>query len=142
SKVNRLYPAWVVVSLALPTLLGGLFTQTWHGALLGFLWGGLARIFFVAHMTYSINSICHFFGTRPFDTRENSTNNVLLAIPTGGESWHNNHHAFPSSAKFGLKFWQIDIGYIVVYFLKRLGLAHNVNVPSKTTISRRRKEMI
>lgn len=142
SKVNRLYPVWVVLSLALPAFLGGLFSQTWDGAFLGFLWGGLVRIFLVAHMTYSVNSVCHFFGSRAFDTKENSTNNIWLAIPTGGEAWHNNHHAFPSSAKFGLKFWQIDIGYIVVYFLKLLGLAHNVKVPSQTALEKRRKETI
>ena len=83
----------------IPALLGAVLTWSWTGAALGFLWGGLVRVFVMNHVIYwCINSVTHTFGTRPFHTRDLSTNNVWLAIPTLGQAWHNNHHAFPGSA--------------------------------------------
>ena len=130
AKINQLYLAWVILGLAIPAFLGGILTATWTGVLQGFLWGGLVRIFLAHHATWSINSITHLYGNRPFDTRDKSTNNIWLAIPTVGEAWHNNHHAFSSSAKFGLKWWQVDLGYYVIRVMGLLGLAWDVKAPT------------
>ncbi len=130
AKVNQLYLTWVILGLAIPGVLGGVITGTWMGAWQGFLWGGLVRIFLAHHATWSINSISHLYGNRPFDTSGKSTNNIWLAVPTGGEAWHNNHHAFPNSAKFGLQWWQVDLGYWVIRILEVLGLAWDVKAPT------------
>jgi len=137
AKINRLYFFWVFAGLALPAIIGGSLSGTWIGAFTAFIWGGLVRIFIVSHLSYSINSICHFFGKRPFETQENSTNNVWLALPTGGEAWHNNHHAFPSSANFGLMKGQIDIGYGFIRLLQLFGLANEIKVPEQERIKAR-----
>jgi stearoyl-CoA desaturase (delta-9 desaturase) len=129
-KVNQQYLAFVFLGLLIPAILGGIFSRTWIGIWQGLLWGGLVRIFLVHHFTWTINSITHLFGSRPFNTSEQSTNNVWLAIPTGGEAWHNNHHAFPHSAEFGLQWWQIDLGYWFIRTLEVLGLAWDVKVPT------------
>lgn len=134
AKVNKLYYVWVVMGIAIPTILGGILTGSWKGLLLGFLWGGCVRLFLSYHFTNSINSITHLYGTRPFNTREQSTNNIWLALPTHGESWHNNHHAFPNSAKFGLKRWQIDFGYWAIRTLELTGLAYDVKFPTAEMI--------
>ena len=130
SKVNQFYYVWVLLGLVIPTVLGGMLTGTSMGLLSGFLWGGCVRLFLSYHFTNSINSITHLYGARPFDTREQSTNNIWLAIPTFGEAWHNNHHAFPNSAKFGLQWWQVDLGYWVIRTLEVLGLAWDVKAPT------------
>ena len=130
SQVNRWYMSWLLLGLIIPAVLGGVLTNTFTGALSGFLWGGLVRLFFSIQSGYVINSIAHSYGSRPFDTREQSTNNIWLAIPTGGEAWHNNHHAFPNSAKFGLQWWQLDLGYWVIRALEVVGLAWDVKVPT------------
>jgi stearoyl-CoA desaturase (delta-9 desaturase) len=124
--LDRHYLSWVAASLAIPTLIGLACTGTAQGALAGFLWPGLARIFVLQHMTWSINSICHTFGNRPFDTRDDSRNVWLLALPSLGESWHNNHHAFPSSAFHGARRWQIDISGWTIRALELVGLARDV----------------
>lgn len=134
SKVNQLYYVWVLLGLATPTIFGGILTKTWMGALSGFLWGGLVRLFLTYHATNSINSITHIYGNRPFDTREQSTNNIWLALPTGGEAWHNNHHAFPNSAILGQEWWQIDLGGLVIRTLERAGLVWDVKVPTAKMI--------
>ena len=125
-KIDSLFPLWVLISFAAPALLGFLITGTAAGALSAFLWGSLARIFFLHHVTWSINSICHFYGERPFRTTDSSTNNWLLAILSFGESWHNNHHAFPTSAVHGFERGQIDISAGVIRLMERLGLVRNV----------------
>jgi stearoyl-CoA desaturase (Delta-9 desaturase) len=116
----------IVASLAIPFLLGLLVKGTLTGALLTLVWGGLARIFFLHHATFSINSICHFFGRRRFATADRSTNVAWLSLPTFGESWHNNHHAFPTSAFHGLRRRELDLGGIFIRTLERLGLAWRV----------------
>lgn len=126
TKLNKLYFVWVILGLAIPSVLGGVMIGTWMGVLQGFLWGGLVRIFLVHHATWSINSITHLYGSSPFNTSESSKNNIWLAIPTGGEAWHNNHHAFPNSAIFGLEWWQIDLGGWVIRFLEKTGLVWDV----------------
>lgn len=113
-------------------------TGTWLGAFLGFLWGGLVRIFLVQHLTFSINSICHLWGRRPFRCNDESRNNFLCGLVALGEGWHNHHHAFPSSARHGLKWWEIDMSFLVIRIMERLGLAWRVQVPSADVIARQR----
>ena len=131
--VSRRYRAWVALGLLLPTLVGFLATRTWQGAASGLLWGGLVRLFVSSHSTWALNSICHRFGGRPFAPNDRSANNAWLALPTLGESWHNNHHAFPSSAAHGLRWWQLDLNYLSIRLLQGLGLAHEVKrAPTRT----------
>jgi stearoyl-CoA desaturase (delta-9 desaturase) len=128
--VDRLFPLWVVVSLLLPPLLGGLITLSWWGALTAFLWAGLARISFQHHVTWSVNSVCHMIGERPFASRDRSANFWPLAILSMGESWHNTHHADPTSARHGAQRGQIDISARVIWLFEKLGWAWNVRWPT------------
>ena len=121
---------WAPLSFVVPTLLGWAVTGDSAGAWTGFLWGGLARTFLLHHVTWSVNSICHLFGSRDFVSRDSSRNNLWCALVTSGEGWHNNHHAFPSSARLGLKRSQIDTGWWIIRGLEKLGLAWNVKVPT------------
>ncbi len=126
-RIGRRFPLLVVLSLASPTLAGfALHGFTLGGALRGYIWGGLLRIFLVHHVTWSVNSICHFFGRRRFDIEDQSTNVAWLALFSLGESWHHNHHAFPRSAYHGLRRWEIDLSGLFISALARLGLAWNV----------------
>ena len=124
--INRRFVGLVVLGLTLPAAAGYLITGTVAGAATGLLWGGLVRIFFVHHVTWSVNSICHFLGTRRFDVDDRSTNVFWLALPSLGESWHHNHHAFPRSAVHGLRRWELDPSALVIRAMERLGLAWNV----------------
>ena len=132
--VSNLWGLWAVLGLLLPAALGALITRSWSGALLGFLWGGLARIFLVHHITWSINSVCHVWGTRPFRIPDESRNNFVFGVLGLGEGWHNNHHAFPTSARHGLRWWQFDASYLLIRTMERVGLAWNVRVPSDAAI--------
>jgi stearoyl-CoA desaturase (Delta-9 desaturase) len=124
--ISRRFPLLVLATLAVPALAGYLLSGTLLGALTGLLWGGLVRIFFVHHVTWSVNSVCHFLGSRRFDTDDRSTNVFWLALPSLGESWHHNHHAFPRSAVHGLKRWEPDPSGFIISVLEKLGLARNV----------------
>jgi stearoyl-CoA desaturase (delta-9 desaturase) len=124
--ISRRFAPLVFVSLALPALAGYAISGTLAGAATGLLWGGLVRIFFVHHITWSVNSVCHYFGTRRFDTDDRSTNVFWLALPSLGESWHHNHHAFPRSAVHGLRRWELDPSALIIGAMERLGLARNV----------------
>jgi stearoyl-CoA desaturase (Delta-9 desaturase) len=126
ARIDRLFPLWVVLTFALPPVVGFAVTGTAHGALLAGLWGSLARVFLLHHVTWSINSICHFYGKRPFESDDFSTNNWVLSVVSFGESWHNNHHAFPSAAVHGIERSQIDPSGAVIRALGRLGLARNI----------------
>jgi len=128
--VDRLFPLWVLVSLLLPPLLGGLITLSWWGALTAFLWAGLARISFQHHVTWSVNSICHMIGERPFASRDRSANFWPLAILSMGESWHNTHHADPTSARHGVLRGQLDVSARVIWVFEKLGWAWNVRWPT------------
>jgi stearoyl-CoA desaturase (delta-9 desaturase) len=121
----------------LPALIGFALTGTAMGAFTAFLWGGAVRVVVAHHITWSTNSICHVFGSRPFDSGDKSTNNWVLSIVSFGESWHNNHHAFPSSAVHGLRWWQIDISAMVIRGMERLRLVSNVRTPSARAMERR-----
>jgi stearoyl-CoA desaturase (delta-9 desaturase) len=125
-RITRTFPWLVLLSFAIPALLGGLLHGSISGVLRGLLWGGLVRIFFVHHVTWSINSVCHFFGRRRFAIDDQSTNVFWLALPSLGEAWHHNHHAFPRSAAHGLRWWEVDISAAVIGLMERCGLAWNV----------------
>ncbi len=137
-RMSRLFPVWVLLGLLIPAALGGLFTLSWTGVLLGFIWGGLVRVFLVHHVTWSINSVCHIWGTRPFENHDESRNNVLVGVLGLGEGWHNNHHAFPTSARHGLRWWQLDVSYLVIWVMSKIGLARDVRVPSRERIAAKR----
>ena len=125
--INRSFPLIALSSLLLPFLLGlALGGGALVAGLSALLWGGLVRIFIVHHITWSINSICHFFGRRRFDTDDHSTNVFWLALPSLGEAWHHNHHAFPQSACHGLRWYEIDPSGWLILALARLGLAWDV----------------
>lgn len=141
-RINRLFPLWVALGLAIPGVIGGLITMTWTGAALGVLWGGLARMFLLHHSTWSINSICHVWGWRDYRTDDESRNNPVMGILSFGEGWHNNHHAFPSSARHGLKWWQLDISWIVIRSLQAVRLVTKVRLPTKERLAARRRSAV
>ncbi len=124
--VDRTFLLWVVLGLALPFGLGLLVSGTITGGLTALLWGGAARIFLMHHATFSINSLCHFFGRQPYDTRDESRNLAWLAIPTWGEAWHNTHHAFPTSYRHGIDGHQIDLSAEFIELMEKVGIAHGV----------------
>jgi stearoyl-CoA desaturase (Delta-9 desaturase) len=99
----------------------------------------LVRLFALHHITWSINSVCHIWGSRPFATLDHSTNNPILALVGVGEGWHNNHHAFPFSASHGLRWWQLDLSYALIAFLQRIGLVSNVKLPTKDQVNRKQR---
>lgn len=134
-KVSQMYFFWVFLGLLIPTALGGVLAGTWMGAFYGFLWGGLVRMFFWHNMVWCITSVAHVFGNRPLDSGDKSTNNFWLAIPTMGESWHNNHHAFPHAAITGLEWWQIDLSGWVIRALEKVGLVWDVKLPTASMIA-------
>jgi stearoyl-CoA desaturase (delta-9 desaturase) len=124
--VDRTFVLWVAVGLALPFGLGFAFGGRLMDGFTGMLWGGLVRILLLHHVTYSINSLCHFFGKRTFETGDESRNLAWLAPLSMGEAWHNGHHAFPTSARHGLQRFQLDISAGVITALEKLGLAWDV----------------
>ena len=148
-SIDQKYYWWVTASLVIPTVIGGvaaLFGPTVTlssvalGAGLGLLWGGLARVCLSHHMTWSINSICHIFGSRDFKSSDDSRNNLFFGILSHGEGWHNNHHAFPTSARHGLKWWQFDLSWMVIRGLEVCGLAWNVKLPSEKQMEKRARK--
>lgn len=128
-RISRSFWVWVLVSLALPAGLGALLTWSWQGALTGFFWGSLVRVATLHHVTWSINSICHAIGERPFVSRDRSANVWWLAIPSMGESWHNLHHADPTCARHGVLRGQVDTSARLIWVLEKLGWVHDVRWP-------------
>jgi stearoyl-CoA desaturase (Delta-9 desaturase) len=126
SFVDRTFIYWAILGLFIPFALGWVIGGTLAAGLTGLLWGGLVRVFVLHHFTYSINSLCHVFGKQDYETADESRNLALIALPTFGEAWHNNHHAFPTSAVHGLGRWQLDVSAIVINTLERLGLIWDV----------------
>jgi stearoyl-CoA desaturase (Delta-9 desaturase) len=141
ARVSRAFPWMILASFAAPTVLGGLITMSFTGALTGLLWGGLVRVFLLHHVTWSINSICHVFGTRPFESHDEARNNPVMALLGFGEGWHNAHHAFPASARHGLRWWEFDQSWIVIRLLSLLGLARDIKLPTPTQIARRTRRV-
>ncbi len=138
-RVDRLYPLWIALSLGLPTWVGWLATGSADGALRGLLFAGFARVFFVQHVTWSVNSVCHLFGSRGYRTRDESRNHRPMAILALGEGWHNNHHAFPGSPRHGLDRGQWDPSWWLIRGLERLGLVREVRLPSPAALEGRRR---
>jgi stearoyl-CoA desaturase (delta-9 desaturase) len=135
---NKRYHHWVVLGLVVPAAVAAAITRTWIGACTGVLWGGLVRMFVVEQTMSSINSILHLVGSRPFRARdEHSRNFALLSLVMWGEAWHNNHHAFPSSAAFGIRWYQLDPGFWLIRMLGTLGLVWNIRVPDDRTVAAR-----
>lgn len=131
---SRNYYKLMLVGLAVPVLILWLITPTWQTVWLAILWTGAVRLTLTAQFIWAINSICHMVGHHRYETKDESGNVGLICIPTCGESWHNNHHAFPTSARFGLRWWQLDFGWLVIRTLQLLGLVWNVKVPSQEKI--------
>lgn len=138
--MSRTFPLWAAFGLVLPAALGGLLTMSWMGALLGFIWGGLVRVFLVHHVTWSINSVCHTWGAKPFNCHDESRNNVIFGVLAMGEGWHNNHHAFPASARHGLRWWEFDASYWIIRGLAAVGLARDIRVPNADRVAAKRAE--
>jgi stearoyl-CoA desaturase (delta-9 desaturase) len=134
-SVDRWYFAWVAAGIVLPGIFAALWHHTLLEAALGVLWGGLVRVCLVHQATWSVNSICHVMGKRPFATADLSRNNGIVALLTLGEGWHNNHHAFPYSARQGLTRWELDPSYALIRLLAKFGLATNIRVPSAERIA-------
>jgi stearoyl-CoA desaturase (delta-9 desaturase) len=124
--IHSAFALWVLIGLAVPFAIGYAVDGTLGGAVTAAAWGGAVRVFMLHHVTWSINSVCHFFGRRRFDVEDESTNVFWLALPSLGEAWHHNHHAFPRSARHGLKWYEIDLSAALIAGLQKLGLAWNV----------------
>ncbi|MFO0936148.1 MAG: acyl-CoA desaturase [Gemmataceae bacterium] len=129
--VSATFPIWALISIVLPGVIGGLITMSWYGFFTGMIWGGLVRIFLVHHVTWSVNSACHIWGTRPYKSDDQSTDNFVFGVLAMGEGWHNAHHAFPTSARHGLSWWKIDFSWYTISLMKMLGLAWDIKVPTK-----------
>ena len=129
-RVNNLFVLWTLISLLLPALLGGLITWSLWGAFTAFFWASLVRISFLHHVTWSTNSICHMIGERPFAARDKSANFWPLAILSFGESWHNLHHADPTSARHGVQRGQIDISARLIWLFEKFGWVYQVRWPN------------
>ncbi|MEV0395856.1 acyl-CoA desaturase [Polymorphospora rubra] len=136
-RVDHLFPLLVIVSALTPALIGGLVTWSWQGALTAFFWAGLVRIALLHHVTWSINSVCHVYGDRPFEVRQGdrASNFWPLAIVSFGESWHNLHHADPTSARHGVLRGQIDISARVIWLFEKVGAAWDVRWPKQERIA-------
>lgn len=129
-RLNRQYFAFAALGLLLPAVIGLLASGSWQGAWSGFVWGGWVRIFCVHHATWTVNSLCHRFGAHPYPTRDHSGNLWFASLFTLGESWHNNHHAAPASARHGFTAWQLDPTYGFIRLLEKLGVAWDVKLAS------------
>jgi stearoyl-CoA desaturase (delta-9 desaturase) len=127
--VDALFPLWALLGVLIPAAIG-FAVLGWRGAITGFVWGGLVRIFLGHHVTWSVNSVCHLWGSRPYASGDESRNNAIVGVLAMGEGWHNNHHAFPSSARHGLRWWQIDVSWMVIQTLVLCRLAWRVRLPS------------
>jgi stearoyl-CoA desaturase (delta-9 desaturase) len=137
--ISDLFPLWAVLGLLIPALIG-LAVNGWYGALTGFVWGGLVRVFLGHHVTWSVNSVCHVWGGRPYDSGDESRNNLVVGVLALGEGWHNNHHAFPSSARHGLRWWQMDISWWIIRGLEMCGLAWKVRLPTEAEMATRQHQ--
>jgi stearoyl-CoA desaturase (delta-9 desaturase) len=137
-RISRSFGMWATTSLVAPAVLGGLLSWSWRGAITGFFWAGLVRIALLHHVTWSVNSICHVFGKQQFVSRDRSTNVWWLALPSLGESWHNLHHADPTSARHGVLRAQLDISARVIWLCERAGWVRDVRWPTPDRIAAKR----
>src|ERR1044071_2868849 len=137
--VDRTFWIWVLLGLLIPAAISYALHPTIWGALHGFIWGGLARVHVMHHATSSINSVCHIWGTRPYVSSDHSRNNPIFGIVSFGEGWHNNHHAFPTSARHGLEWWQFDISWVFIRGLELCGLAWGIRLPTHGAMETKRR---
>ena len=137
--VSALFPLWALLGMLIPSAIGLAFLG-WRGAISGFLWGGLVRILLGHHITWCVNSVCHIWGKKPYASGDESRNNAVVGLLALGEGWHNNHHAFPSSARHGLRWWQIDISYYIIQALVFCRLAWKVRLPTAHELMMRGEE--
>ena len=138
ARVDKLFAPLVGVSLLGPALIGGLWGMSWHGAITAFFWAGLVRITLLHHVTWSINSICHTFGNKDWESRDKSRNVSWLAIASFGESWHNLHHVDPTCARHGALKGQIDQSARVIWAFEKLGWAYDVRWPNESRLNGKR----
>jgi len=138
-SVSKYFGMWAILSLIIPAVVGLAVTGTWFGALMALLWGGLLRVFFVHHVTFSVNSVCHLWGRQPFNTHDESRNNLVMGILAMGEGWHNTHHAFPASARHGLAWWELDVSYWLIRAMAAVGLARDVRLPPADRVKAKRR---
>ncbi|MFJ1764638.1 acyl-CoA desaturase [Amycolatopsis sp. NPDC088138] len=136
--VNRFFWLWITLSLVLPAVLGGLLSWSWWGVVTAFFWAGLVRIAFLHHVSWSVNSICHLIGERPFASRDKAANFWPLAILSMGESWHNSHHADPTCARHGVLRGQVDVSARVIWGFEKLGWATDVRWPRVDRLAAKR----
>ncbi|MEU2350296.1 acyl-CoA desaturase [Modestobacter sp. NPDC049651] len=139
NRTSDLFGLWLVLGLVLPTAIGGLVTMSWTGAWTAFFWAGLVRIALLHHVTWSVNSICHTIGNRPFAARDKSTNFWPLALLSFGESWHNLHHADPTCARHGALRGQVDISARTIWVFEKLGWARDVKWPDPVRLAAKRR---
>jgi stearoyl-CoA desaturase (delta-9 desaturase) len=137
-RVDRLFPMLTAVTLLLPAVLGGLLTWSWAGALTGFFWAGLVRVALLHHVTWSVNSVCHMVGERPFHSRDRAANFWPLAIASFGESWHNSHHADPTCARHGVQRGQLDISARTIRLFELFGWVWQVRWPTRQRLAKLR----
>jgi stearoyl-CoA desaturase (delta-9 desaturase) len=138
-RIDQLFPVWVLLGLAIPFLLGFVLSGgELMAGLTAFLWAGLVRVFLLHHATWSVNSICHMYGDRPFATEDESRNNWAVALVSMGEGWHHSHHAFPTSARHGLQRFQFDPSYWLIRLFERLGWVYNVKTPKPEQVEAKR----
>src|SRR5262245_373217 len=135
--IDRYWFAWYVAGVAMPGFIGLGVGGTSYDALIGFLWVGLLRHFVVLQIPFAVNAICHLWGSRPYDVADQSRNNFVLGVIALGDGWHNNHHAFPSSARHGFYWWQPDLTWWVIRFMELCGLAWRVRRPNLLRHDRR-----
>jgi stearoyl-CoA desaturase (Delta-9 desaturase) len=138
--VDRLFLLWLLLSIFLPPAIAGLIHMSWAAALSAFFWASLVRIFLLHHVTWSINSICHTIGERPFQARDKSTNFWPLAILSFGESWHNMHHADPTATRHGVLKGQLDTSARIIWIFEKLGWATDVRWPKADRLQKLRAE--
>jgi len=138
--VDRLFPLLTITTLLLPALLGGVITLSWWGALTAFFWAGLVRVALLHHVTWSVNSICHMIGDRPFASRDKSANFWPLALLSFGESWHNSHHADPTGARHGVGRGQLDVSARLIWLFEKLRWASHVRWPKPERLARKRTD--
>jgi stearoyl-CoA desaturase (delta-9 desaturase) len=136
--VSGLFPLFAALTLAVPFFAGWAVVGTLSGAVTALIWGGLVRVFLAHHLTWSINSVCHAFGKRPFRTTDESRNVAVLSVLSLGESWHNAHHAFPSLARHGVDRGQVDLTAMCIRGWERMGWVHSVHWPDATKLALRR----
>ncbi|GAA5161806.1 acyl-CoA desaturase [Amycolatopsis dongchuanensis] len=135
-RVDGLFPVWVAATFLLPAIAGGLITWSVWGGVTAFFWAGLVRVALLHHVTWSVNSICHMIGERPFASRDKAANFWPLAIFSFGESWHNLHHADPTCARHGVRRGQIDITARLIWIFEKLGWASQVRWPTPQRLNR------